>query len=331
MPRGLRRAAFCLLAVGATWSLTLGGTVSAYTGSVTTSSNTFAGAPDWTAPTVASAVVGRSTAYDTGLIAQGASYYVYANVGDTGNPASGIASVTANVGSITSGSTAVALTAGSYSGGGTAYGYRSAALAAGASLSVGSHSYTITSTDSGANAATQTFNTTVDNTAPSAVDLQSTNVSGGTVGQLELGDTLTLTTSKAIDPYSILPGWSGASTSVQVRMTDAGGVTSDYLTFYNNNATPTQIPLGTVTLGSAGYAKMGVGNYVTYGATGTPTTMTRSGSTITIVLGTPTGTPSTSTALAAMTWTPSTTATDIAGNADTATVATQSGTAHNNF
>jgi hypothetical protein len=331
MPRGLRRAAVCLIAVGATWSLTLGGTVSAYTGSVSTASNAFAGAPDWTAPTVASAVVGRSSAYDTGLIAQGASYYVYANVGDTGNPASGIASVTANVVSITSGSTAVALTAGSYSGGGTAYGYRSAALTAGASLSAGSHSYSITSTDSGANAGTQSFNTTVDNTAPSAVDVQSANVTGGTVGQLELGDTLTLTTSEAMDPYSILPGWNGASTNVEVRMTDAGGVTSDYLTFYNTNATPTQIPLGTVQLGSAGYAKNGVGNYVTYGATGTPTTMIRSGSTITIVLGTPTGTASTNTASAAMTWTPSTAATDIAGNADTATVATQSGTAHNNF
>jgi hypothetical protein len=330
MPGGLRRAAVCLVAVGAAGSLTLGGTVSAYTGAVTTASNTFAGAPDWTAPTVASAVVGRSSAYDTGLIAQGASYYVYANVGDTGSPASGIASVTANVDSITSGSTAVTLAAGSFSGGGTAYGYRSAALTAGASLSAGSHSYTITSTDSGANAGTQSFNTIVDNTAPSAVDLQSTNVTGGTVGHLELGDTLILTTSEAMDPNSILPGWNGASTNVQVRLTDGGGSVNDYLTVYNNNATPTQIPLGTIGLGSASYLN-GSSAFLTYGATATPSTMTRSGSSITITLGTASGAASTNTKLAAMTWTPSTSATDIAGNADTATVATQSGTAHNNF
>ena len=305
--------------------------MSAYTGSVSTASNTFAGAPDWTAPTVTSAVVGRSSAYDTGLIAQGASYYVYANVGDTGNPASGIASVTANVGSITTGSTAVALTAGSYSGGGTAYGYRSAALTAGASLSAGSHSYTITSTDSGANAGTQSFNTTVDNTAPSAVDVQSTNVSGGTVGHLELGDTVALTSSETMDPYSILPGWNGASTNVQVALVDAGGSTSDYVVVYNTNATPTQIPVGTILLGSASYLKTGAGSYVSYGPTGTPSTMIRSGSKITITLGTASATSSTSTTLAAMTWTPSTSAMDIAGNADTATVATQSGTVHNNF
>src|SRR6202042_1888716 len=126
------------------------------------------------------------------------------------------------------GSTAVALTAGSYSGGGTAYDYRSAALTAPASLTAGSHSYTITSTDMAANIGTQSFNTVVDNTAPTAVDVQSTDVTGGTVGKVEKGDTLTLTTDAPLDPYSILPGWTGATTDVQVALVD-GGSSSDYL------------------------------------------------------------------------------------------------------
>ena len=121
------------------------------------------------------------------------------------------------------GGTAVALTAGSYSAGGTAYDYRSAVETAATTLSAGSKSYTITSTDKAANAGTQTFTTVVDNTPPTAIDVQSTNVSGGTVGRLDKGDTLTLTYSGAIDPYSVLTGWTGATTNVQVALVDGGG------------------------------------------------------------------------------------------------------------
>jgi hypothetical protein len=113
MPRGLLRAAVCVIVLSTACSLTLGGTISAYTGSVATASNTFTAAADFTAPVTAAAAVGRSSAYETGFIKDGATYYVYAKVSDSGNPSSGIASVAANVSSITSGSTAVALTAGS--------------------------------------------------------------------------------------------------------------------------------------------------------------------------------------------------------------------------
>jgi hypothetical protein len=329
----LTRAAICIAALFGAVALALGGTLSAYTASAVTASSTFTGIPDWTAPATGAAVIGRSTAYDTGDIAQGTTYYVYANVGDTGNPASGIASITANVASITSGSTAVALTAGSYSGGGTAYGYRSAALTAPSSLSAGSRSFTITATDKAANAATQSFTTVVDDTAPTAVDVQSTNVSGGTVGHLDLGDTLTLTFSGVMDPYSILAGWTGAATAVQVALVDGGGTTSDYLVVYNTAASPVQIPLGTIYLDSPNYLKTGTGNYVTFGATGsgTASTITRSGGAITVALGTPSAATSTNSTAAAMSWTPSTAATDIAGNPVTATAATQSGTVHANF
>ncbi len=176
MPGRPLRASVLVVAVVAVCSVTLRATFSAYTASVTTASNAFAGAPDWVAPTAATEAIGRNTAYDTGFIEQGGSYYVYANVSDTGNPASGIATVTANVSSITPSGTVVALTAGTYSAGGTAYGYRSAIETAATTLSAGSKSYTITSTDKAANAGTQTFTTVVDNTQPTAIDVQSSNV-----------------------------------------------------------------------------------------------------------------------------------------------------------
>jgi hypothetical protein len=107
-----------LLALAAAWSLILGGTLSAYTATTATSAGSLAAAADWVAPTASTAVVGRSTATDTGSIAQGSTYYLYANASDTGNPASGITSVSANLNSISAGKTAVALTAGTYSAGG---------------------------------------------------------------------------------------------------------------------------------------------------------------------------------------------------------------------
>jgi hypothetical protein len=333
MSRALLRAAAGVSALVTTCSLALGGTLSAYTASVSTASNAFAASPDWTAPTSTAQAVGRSTAYNTGFIKEGGSYYVYAEVGDTGNPASGTASVTTNVSSLTSGDTAVALTAGSYSAGGTTYNYRSAAMTAAASLSEGSKSYTITSTDGAANVATQSFTTVVDNTAPTAVDVQSTNVVGGTVGHLDPGDVLTLTYSGTMDPYSILAGWTGATTDVQAALVDGGGTTDDYMVVYNTAASPVQIPLGTIDLGSPNYLKTGTGNYVSYGLTGAavPSTMKQTGASITVTLGTASGATSTSSTAAKMTWTPSTSATDIAGNADTAAPATESGTAHVNF
>jgi hypothetical protein len=332
MSRTILRAVACLTALGAALSLTLGGTVSAYTASVTTASNAFTAAADWTAPITAAAVGARSTAYDTGLINQGATYYVYANVSDTGNPASGMASVKADVSSVTTGSTAVALTAGSYTGGGTAYSYRTAALTAGASLAAGSKAFTVTATDTAANVATQSFSTTVDNTAPTAMDAQTANV-GATVGKMELGDTLTLTYSKTMDPFSILANWTGASTSVEVQLVDGGGTTNDSVTIDTAVATPVQIPLGTISLGSPNYLTTGAGTKVTFGHTGsaTPSTMTRAGAVITIKLGTASAASSTNATAAKLVWTPSTTAKDIAGNASTATAATQSGAAKLNF
>ncbi len=306
------------------------GTSYSFTVTAANSVGTGSSSPSAAAPTASASVIGRSGAYGTGFIKQGASYYVYANVTD---PASAIASVTADVHTITSGSTAVAMTSGTYSAAGAAYNYRSAALTAATPLAQGSDAYTVTSTDIAANSAAQSFATTIDNTAPTAVDVQSTNVSGGTVGHLDKGDTFKLTYSGAMDPYSIQAGWTGATTNVQIALVDGGGTAPDSIYVYNTAATPAQVPVGIISLGSSGWANSGAGTYIVYGATGsaTPSTMTLSGSVITFVLGVPNGTSLTNTTAAAMVWTPSTSATDIAGNANTATAATQSGSVHVNF
>jgi hypothetical protein len=333
MFRSLARVAVCLVALAALWSLILGGTVSAYVATTTTATATFAAATDWVAPTVSTAAIGRSGAYDTGFIKQASTYYVYANVTDTGNPASGITSVTADVHTITSGSTAVALTAGTYTAGGVVYNYRSEALTAATTLAAGSDAYAVTATDNADNSATQSFAASIDDTAPAAVDVQSTNVSGGTVGHLDQGDTLKLTYSGTMDPYSILAGWTGTTVDVQIALEDGGGSSPDSIYVYNTASSPAQIPVGIVTLGTGGYLNTGAGTYIVYGPTGsaTPSTMTRSGSVITLVLGAPDGTSLTNRTASAMTWTPSTSATDIAGNANTAAAATQSGALHVNF
>ncbi|HWJ50495.1 MAG TPA: hypothetical protein VNR42_05710 [Solirubrobacteraceae bacterium] len=334
MGRGPARAAFSLLALAVVWAAALDGTLSAFNASSTTASNAFTVAADWTAPTVSAAAIGRTNAYDTGFIKKAGVYYVYANASDSGNPASGIASITANVGSITAGKTAVALAGGSFNAGGVAYNYRSAALTAGGSLAAGTYTYAITSTDAASNVGTtQSFTTAVDNTAPTAVDVQSGNVSGGTVGHLDQGDTLTLAYSGSIDPYSVLSRWTGAATDVQVALVDGGGTASDSIYVYTAAVSPVQIPVGVVELGASRYLNLGSGHYVTYGATGSaaPSTMTREGSNIVIVLGTPNGTSLTSTTREDMNWIPSTSATDIAGNAVGGLAAKQSGKAHVNF
>jgi hypothetical protein len=334
MERRGTRLAVALLALAAAWSLILGGTLSAYTATTATPSGPFVAAADWTAPTVSTAVVGRSTAYDTGAIAQGATYYAYANATDTGNPASGVASVSANLSSLTAGKTSVALTAGSYTAGGVSYGYRSPSEVAANPLAAGSPAVGITSTDTAANSATQSFNTTVDNSPPTATDVQSTNVSGGTVGHLDQGDTLTLTYNQPLDPYSVVAGWNGSSYSdVQVALVDGGGAAADSIYLYTADSLPVALPLGNISLGSSGYLNTGAGTYIEYGTFGavTHSTMIRTGSSITFTLGTPSAASLTSTTAAAMTWSPSSSVMDIAGNAGSTATATQTGTVHKNF
>lgn len=273
---------------------------------------------DIVAPTVSSSVISKTSLYWPGSVKQGGAYFVYANVTDGGVVPSGVSSVTANVANVTIGQTAVALLAGSYSIGGVAYNYRSASITASTPLVAGSKTYTITAADVAGNSATASgFSVTVDNTAPTGANVQTTNA--GTVGRPEIGDAITLTYSEVIDPETILAGWTGASTNVVLRITNAGG--GDTVTV-RNAANSAQLPLGSINLVGTGY----VTTTRDFGATVTPSTMVAVGNTIVITLGFASGTVTTQATGNNMIWTPAAAATDLAGNACSTTNATESGT-----
>ncbi|MDO0972857.1 beta strand repeat-containing protein [Mycolicibacterium frederiksbergense] len=203
----------------------------------------------------------------------------------------------------------------------------------------GTDSFTYVANDGTANSTVATVSITiVDNVTPTAVDVQSTN--SGSAGLIEQGDTFTYTFSEAIDPTTILAGWDGSTTNIVVRGyngTLLNGL-DDYLQIYDSTNSAI-LPLGTVYLGRQDYlASLSGSAPVTYGATGTASTMTLTGNTLTIVLGT-----YDSPALGvyrqfalgtgAMVWTPSTGTRpeDLAGNVMTTTSATESGTADRDF
>jgi hypothetical protein len=297
-----------------------------FTGAAPNAGNSITAASDFRAPTASAAAIGKTAGGATGYIKKGGTYYVYANVSDSGNPASGVATVTANVETITAGSTAVALAAGSFTAGGATYNRRSASLTAGAGLAAGSYGFALTLTDAAGNSATKSgFKITVDNTAPAGTDVQTTNV-GKTNGLAEAGDTLSFSFSEAPDPDSILSGWTGAATSVVARLNNGSGSASDTITIYNS-ANAVQVALGSVSLGRGDFA----GANVTFGASGTASTMVMSGSTVTITLGTQSATATTAAATGSMTWTPSSAATDVAGNSVSTTAVVESGAADKEF
>ncbi len=279
---------------------------------------------DVVAPSVSSTVISKTVLYLPGYVRQAGTYYGYANVADAGCIPSGISTVTADVSSVTTGQTAVALVAGSYTVGGVSYNYRTASLTANGTLAEGSKAYTITSTDVATNSQTQSgYAVIVDNTRPTGTDIQITN-GGATAGKPEIADVLTYTFSEPIDPQTVLAGWTGASTSVVVRVGHNNG--GDRVTI-RNAANTVQLPFGTINL-------IGL-NYVTanrdFGATGTPSTMVASGNTITVTLGTASGATGTETATNNSTWVPTTTLTDRAGNTCQTTTATETGGADVEF
>jgi hypothetical protein len=261
---------------------------------------------DTTAPTVSASVIAKTAGGTPGFIKQGGTYFIYANVTD----ASGVSSVTADVSTVTTGATTVTLTAGSFSVGGVSYGYRSGSQTADASLSAGSKAYTISATDTPGNGGTVSgFNVTVDNTGPTAVDIQANTGNG----MVDSGDVITYTFSEPIDPNSILSGWNGTSTTVTVSFNDAGS---------NDNFTVTGTSLGTVAMG---------GNYQKSTQTASAT-MVLSGSTITVTLtSSPSNGQENTVTSSTMVWTPSASATDRAGNAMSTATATQSGAPKKNF
>jgi hypothetical protein len=330
----MRRVLLVAMLTALLAGLAAGTTLSAFTSETDNSSNVVTAADDFRAPTISAEVVGKSTGGTTGYIKQGASYYVYANVTDTGNPASGIASVSADVSNLTTGATSVALVAGSYSAGGTSYNYRSALQTANGTLSEGAKSFTVSSSDNASNSGSQTGSVTVDNTPPTASDVQAAN-GGSTVGEAEQSDTVTYTFSEPIDPESVLAGWDGSATNVVVRMRFGSILAgNDDLRVFNSSNT-TQLPLGVIDLGRTDYVTGLVSGELRFGASGTASTMALSGSTITITLGNRTtvsgGSAGTAGGNGTMSWAPSGTPTDRAGNASSTGAANEGGAGDKEF
>lgn len=295
----------------------------AYAGTTTNPTSSITAAPDWTAPTSSASTIARSagcTPTTPGYIKQGGTYYVYAAVTDTGNPASGVSTVTANESTVTTGQTAVALAAGSFSVGGTSYTQRTAAQTANAVLAAGSKTYSLTMADAAGNSGTQSgYSVTVDNTAPAASDFQPANKTGGTVGQAEAGDTATFTFSEPPEPCSILTSWDGTSATVTARITNSGP--NDVLSIWDSTNT-TQLNLGSVNLNC---------NCVQSTSTFT-STMALAGNVLTVTLGAlSSGTVRTDAGNAVAAWTPSTAAYDRAQNAMAATAVNETGTNDPNF
>jgi hypothetical protein len=316
------------LVVGAT-----GSTFSAFSGT-TANPTSFSSNPDWTAPTVTASKIGKATGGTPaggrpGAVKTGGTYYAYANVTDSGNPASGVNTVTADLSGL-SGSTksaqALTATGGPWTVDGTTYNYRTASTLT-VTGAASSFNYPVTVVDkaSPANSAQQSFPVTIDNTAPSASDVQLNNHTGGTAGKAEQSDTIVLTFSEPIDPYSIIPStsWNGTTAAnVVVRLRD-NGASSDTVEIWNA-ANSTQLNLGSINLARTSYNTSG--STVTFGATGTASTMVASGSTITITLGAVTGTAGTAGSTGTSQWTPSSSAFDVAGNAMSTTARNESGT-----
>lgn len=332
VPRRLLVTTTILVCVGVISGVLSGRTLALFSSTTSNAGNSFSAAntfgSDSVAPTVTASTIAKTAGGEAGYIKKNGTYYVYANVSDTGNPASGVSSVTANVATITPGETAAALSSGSFTIDGATYNYRSASLRADNQLAAGTYAYSITATDGVGNTGTQSgLTVVVDNTAPSGSDVQTTNKAGGIVGRAEQGDSITFTFTETMDPNSILAGWSGASTNVVVRLDNNGLLFSNDKVFIYNSSNSTELSLGIIDLNRDDYTS----GDRTFGATGTPSTMVQSGSSITITLGTASGSTTTAAGSATMSWDPSSSATDWAGNGCSITTKSESGAADREF
>ena len=253
---------------------------------------------DWVAPTAGASEIAKTQGGAAGYIKASGAYRIYANVTESGNPASGTASVKADVSSITSSQTAVSLVAGSFEAGGVSYSYRSAELTAKSNLSTGSKNYTLTLADAAGNSRAQTFDVTVYG-AFKGSGFDTDNVSGGAEGKAEPGDTVTFEFNNTPEPGTIASGWTGSGAkSVTVSITDGGK--EDSLAIGGSG-----VSIGSVAL---------KGDYADGAATFSNSSMSLSGSTVTVVLGTASGSPKTG-AKAKPVWTPVASITDLAANA----------------
>ncbi len=174
----------------------------------------------------------------------------------------------------------------------------------------------------------------VDNSPLRGADVQTTN-GGATPGRVENGDSMTLTYSDLVDLTTVTPGWNGSPLQVSVRLRDGNllslGNRGDTLDVLRSGAA---VSLGSVNL-REDYVK--TNRTVVFNATMTAGTTSVNGvvsTTVTLKLGTlASGGASlrTATVASAMSWTPSTAATDLYKNPASAAPVTESGASDREF
>ena len=183
--RRVRRALLTATATVLVFAMSATAAVAAFNAITSNPANNLGTAPDFARPdvdTVDPPVIKHSNG-TAGFVKAGQGYYVYGKLGDSGNPSSGISSVTANVSSLGGAATA-ALSSGSYS----PHNYRSALLTVTAGTTEGSKTFSITSSDVAANAGTDSgYSVTVDNTAPAFAGAVIQKSSGGKAGFVKNG------------------------------------------------------------------------------------------------------------------------------------------------
>ena len=165
-----RRAVGLALALAAL-AASGGATFAAFSAQTSNTANSVGAAADWTAPSASRSVIARASGGSTGTISAGHGHYVYAEVTDSGNPPSGVASARPDVSAVTAGETSATLSSGPCpcTVDGLSYNRRSGLLTADNPLSEGAKSYSITSSDSASPVNTGTdsgFSVTVVNSGP---------------------------------------------------------------------------------------------------------------------------------------------------------------------
>jgi hypothetical protein len=317
--RSVSLALAALLAAGLAVSVLAKGTFAAFGGQTANASASQTADADWTPPSASAAIAAKGAGGDGGFIRAGGTYHVYANVTDGGNPASGVALVTADAGL---GPVVLTSIGGPWTVEGVSYNYRSLLQTLILGVPGGTYPFEMSMTDLDLPANSQTqdgFDVVVDNTAAYASDVQTAN-GGSIAGRPEQGDTITFTYNEPIERLSILGTWLTGSANVVVRINNSD---PDRVQIYNA-ANTVQLPLtnGTgLNLNRNDY----VSSNRTFGATGAPSTMVRTGNSIVVTLGTQSGAGTTAGGNGTMSWTPSATATDRAGNASSTTARNETG------
>ena len=143
---------------------------------------------------------------------------------------------------------------------------------------------------------------------PAPADVQTSN-GGGLQGQIKKGDAISFMFASVPDPSLILSGWNGSGATVTLRI--VGNGKNDVLVVLNGSTGAQLMSLGSVQLG--GNYTQGVG----IGVTVPGSTMTLSGTVVTIVLGTPSGKVHDEKKAGTMVWTTPSGAATESGSADT--------------